>query len=68
MKLLRVGPHGHEHPAALDSDGIMQLERGGTPAVGLERKLPVWLVEGDAMSLGITGLGVQRQQVHRHGR
>jgi 2-keto-4-pentenoate hydratase/2-oxohepta-3-ene-1,7-dioic acid hydratase in catechol pathway len=41
----------------------------GTPAgVGLGMKPPVWLAEGDVMSLGITGLGVQRQRVIRYGR
>ena len=38
----------------------------GTPAgVGMGMKPPVWLKEGDVISLGITGLGEQRQRVHR---
>ena len=40
----------------------------GTPAgVGLGRSPPVWLREGDVVSLGISGLGSQRQRVVRFG-
>jgi 2-keto-4-pentenoate hydratase/2-oxohepta-3-ene-1,7-dioic acid hydratase in catechol pathway len=50
---------------------FMSLQPGdiistGTPAgVGMGMKPPVWLKEGDVVSLGITGLGEQRQHVHR---
>jgi 2,4-didehydro-3-deoxy-L-rhamnonate hydrolase len=50
---------------------FMSLQPGdvistGTPAgVGMGMKPPVWLKEGDVMTLGITGLGEQRQRVYR---
>jgi 2,4-diketo-3-deoxy-L-fuconate hydrolase len=50
---------------------FMSLQPGdvistGTPAgVGMGMKPPVWLQEGDVMTLGITGLGEQRQRVYR---
>ncbi len=41
----------------------------GTPAgVGLGRKPPVYLRAGDVMTLGIQGLGAQRQVVHEVAR
>ena len=43
----------------------------GTPAgVGLGMKPPQWLQPGDVMSLGIDGLGTQRQKVvaYKRGR
>jgi 2-keto-4-pentenoate hydratase/2-oxohepta-3-ene-1,7-dioic acid hydratase in catechol pathway len=52
---------------------FMSLQPGdiistGTPAgVGLGRSPPVWLREGDVVSLGISGLGSQRQRVVRFG-
>ncbi|MBL8267080.1 fumarylacetoacetate hydrolase family protein [Steroidobacter sp.] len=52
---------------------FMSLQPGdiistGTPAgVGMARKPPVWLQAGDEMSLGISGLGQQRQRVRPHG-
>jgi 2-keto-4-pentenoate hydratase/2-oxohepta-3-ene-1,7-dioic acid hydratase in catechol pathway len=48
---------------------FMTLQSGdiiatGTPAgVGLGQKPPVWLTAGDQVSLGIEGLGTQRQRV-----
>ncbi len=48
---------------------FMVLEPGdvvttGTPAgVALGMKPPVWLVPGDVVSLGIDGLGAQRQTI-----
>ena len=40
----------------------------GTPSgVGMGMKPPVWLNEGDIITLGIDGLGVQRQRVRRFG-
>ncbi|GGI75879.1 fumarylacetoacetate (FAA) hydrolase [Polymorphobacter multimanifer] len=50
---------------------FMSLQAGdiistGTPfGVGMGRKPPVYLAEGDVMTLGIAGLGAQRQQVRR---
>jgi 2-keto-4-pentenoate hydratase/2-oxohepta-3-ene-1,7-dioic acid hydratase in catechol pathway len=50
---------------------FMSLQPGdvistGTPAgVGMGMKPPVWLKEGDIMTLGIKGLGEQRQRVYR---
>ena len=50
---------------------FMSLQPGdiistGTPAgVGMGMKPPVWLKEGDIMTLGISGLGEQRQRVYR---
>ena len=44
----------------LPGDGIIT----GTPAgVGMGCKLPLYLKKGDVMSLGIEGLGEQRQVV-----
>jgi 2-keto-4-pentenoate hydratase/2-oxohepta-3-ene-1,7-dioic acid hydratase in catechol pathway len=51
---------------------FMSLQPGdvistGTPAgVGMGRKPPVWLQEGDVIALGIRGLGEQRQEVTRY--
>ncbi len=51
---------------------FMSLQPGdiistGTPAgVGMGRKPPVFLQEGDEIHLGIDGLGEQRQQVRRY--
>jgi len=39
------------------------INTGTPPGVGLGFKPPVWLQAGDVMELGITGLGVQRQNV-----
>ena len=36
---------------------------GTPPGVGMGHKPPVWLQRGDVMTLGIAGLGQQRQQV-----
>jgi 2,4-diketo-3-deoxy-L-fuconate hydrolase len=53
---------------------FMSLQPGdiistGTPAgVGMGRKPPVFLQEGDEIHLGIDGLGEQRQQVRRYPR
>lgn len=50
---------------------FMSLQPGdiistGTPAgVGMGRKPPVWLAEGDVVSVGISGLGEQRHRVVR---
>jgi 2-keto-4-pentenoate hydratase/2-oxohepta-3-ene-1,7-dioic acid hydratase in catechol pathway len=39
----------------------------GTPSgVGVGMNPPVWLVEGDEVSMGIDGLGVQRHRVVRY--
>lgn len=52
---------------------FMSLQPGdiistGTPGgVGLGMKPQVWLHEGDVVSLGISGLGEQRQRVMRFG-
>ncbi|HET7125914.1 MAG TPA: fumarylacetoacetate hydrolase family protein [Lysobacter sp.] len=39
------------------------ISTGTPPGVGLGQKPPVYLKPGDAMELGIAGLGVQRQRV-----
>ncbi len=39
------------------------INTGTPPGVGMGHKPPVWLQPGDVMELGITGLGVQRQNV-----
>lgn len=39
------------------------INTGTPPGVGLGFKPPIWLQEGDVMTLGITGLGAQRQNV-----
>ncbi|MDT0184034.1 fumarylacetoacetate hydrolase family protein [Microbacterium sp. ARD31] len=39
------------------------INTGTPPGVGLGFKPPIWLQEGDVMTLGITGLGEQRQTV-----
>ena len=39
------------------------ISTGTPPGVGLGMKPPVWLKAGDVMTLGITGLGEQRQKV-----
>ena len=39
------------------------INTGTPPGVGLGFDPPIWLQPGDAMELGITGLGSQRQQV-----
>jgi 2-keto-4-pentenoate hydratase/2-oxohepta-3-ene-1,7-dioic acid hydratase in catechol pathway len=41
------------------------ISTGTPPGVGMGMKPPLFLKEGDVMELGITGLGVQRQQVKR---
>lgn len=42
------------------------ISTGTPPGVGMGMKPPVWLKEGDVMTLGISGLGEQRQQVYRY--
>ena len=39
------------------------IDTGTPPGVGLGMKPPLYLVEGDIMELGVTGLGTQRQRV-----
>jgi 2-keto-4-pentenoate hydratase/2-oxohepta-3-ene-1,7-dioic acid hydratase in catechol pathway len=39
------------------------IDTGTPPGVGLGMKPPLYLVEGDVMELGVTGLGTQRQRV-----
>ena len=39
------------------------ITTGTPPGVALGMKPPVWLKEGDVMTLGIDGLGEQRQKV-----
>jgi 2,4-didehydro-3-deoxy-L-rhamnonate hydrolase len=39
------------------------INTGTPPGVGLGLKPPVYLVEGDVMTLGVQGLGSQRQRV-----
>jgi 2,4-diketo-3-deoxy-L-fuconate hydrolase len=41
------------------------ISTGTPPGVGMGMKPQVWLREGDVMTLGIDGLGQQRQQVKR---
>ena len=43
------------------------ISTGTPPGVGMGKKPPVWLKEGDVMTLGIDGLGQQRQEVQRYG-
>jgi 2,4-diketo-3-deoxy-L-fuconate hydrolase len=43
------------------------ISTGTPPGVGMGKKPPVWLKEGDVMTLGIDGLGQQRQEVRRYG-
>jgi 2,4-diketo-3-deoxy-L-fuconate hydrolase len=43
------------------------ISTGTPPGVGLGMKPPVWLQEGDVITLGIDGLGEQRQRVVRYG-
>ena len=40
------------------------ITTGTPPGVGMGMKPPVFLKAGDVMTLGIEGLGEQRQQVH----
>jgi 2-keto-4-pentenoate hydratase/2-oxohepta-3-ene-1,7-dioic acid hydratase in catechol pathway len=42
------------------------ISTGTPPGVGLGMKPQRWLKEGDVMTLGIDGLGQQRQQVRRY--
>ena len=44
------------------------ITTGTPPGVGMGRQPPVFLKVGDAMSLGIEGLGEQRQVVVRFKR
>ena len=44
------------------------ITTGTPPGVGLGMKPPVYLKVGDVMTLGIDGLGEQRQHVIAHGR
>ena len=41
------------------------ISTGTPPGVGMGMKPPVWLKEGDVITLGIDGLGEQRQAVRR---
>ena len=41
------------------------ISTGTPPGVGMGMKPPVWLQEGDVITLGIDGLGEQRQNVRR---
>jgi ureidoglycolate lyase len=41
------------------------ISTGTPPGVGLGMKPQVWLKEGDVITLGIDGLGEQRQDVKR---
>ncbi len=43
------------------------ISTGTPPGVGMGMKPPVFLKEGDVMTLGIEGLGEQRQRVKRYG-
>ena len=43
------------------------ITTGTPPGVGMGMKPPVWLNEGDVITLGIDGLGEQRQRVGRYG-
>ncbi|MBO9575741.1 MAG: fumarylacetoacetate hydrolase family protein [Sphingobium sp.] len=43
------------------------ISTGTPPGVGMGKKPPVFLKEGDVITLGIEGLGEQRQQVRRYG-
>jgi len=43
------------------------ISTGTPPGVGMGMKPPVFLKEGDVMTLGIEGLGEQRQLVKRYG-
>ncbi|UAK24771.1 fumarylacetoacetate hydrolase family protein [Sphingomonas nostoxanthinifaciens] len=43
------------------------ISTGTPPGVGLGMKPPVFLKEGDVITLGIDGLGEQRQEVRRYG-
>jgi 2-keto-4-pentenoate hydratase/2-oxohepta-3-ene-1,7-dioic acid hydratase in catechol pathway len=42
------------------------ISTGTPPGVGMGRKPPLFLKEGDVMTLGIEGLGEQRQRVRRY--
>ena len=44
------------------------ISTGTPPGVGMGKKPPVYLKEGDVITLGIEGLGEQRQAVRRYGR
>lgn len=43
------------------------ISTGTPPGVGMGKKPPVWLKEGDVITLGVQGLGEQRQKVVRYG-
>ncbi|WP_116091689.1 fumarylacetoacetate hydrolase family protein [Sphingomonas crusticola] len=43
------------------------ISTGTPPGVGMGKKPQVWLKEGDVITLGIDGLGAQRQNVRRYG-
>jgi 2-keto-4-pentenoate hydratase/2-oxohepta-3-ene-1,7-dioic acid hydratase in catechol pathway len=42
------------------------ISTGTPPGVGMGMRPPTWLNEGDVITLGIDGLGAQRQRVLRH--
>ena len=42
------------------------IATGTPPGVGLGKKPPVYLKRGDVMTLGLTGLGEQRQEVREY--
>ena len=44
------------------------ISTGTPPGVGMGKKPPVYLKEGDVITLGIEGLGAQRQAVKRWGQ
>jgi 2-keto-4-pentenoate hydratase/2-oxohepta-3-ene-1,7-dioic acid hydratase in catechol pathway len=43
------------------------IATGTPPGVGMGRKPPQYLKAGDVVTLGIAGLGEQRQHVRSHG-
>lgn len=71
MKLVRYGPPGREKPGLIDADVSRYMTllpgdiitTGTPPGVALGMKPPVWLKPGDIVTLGVQGLGEQRQRV-----
>jgi 2-keto-4-pentenoate hydratase/2-oxohepta-3-ene-1,7-dioic acid hydratase in catechol pathway len=43
------------------------IATGTPPGVGMGRKPPRYLAPGDVVTLGVAGLGQQRQRVRAHG-
>jgi len=65
MKLVRYGKSGKEKPGLIDADGKLRDLSGVIKDIGPEqlRDAALYLKKGDVMTLGVEGLGEQRQRV-----